>query len=129
VLTLDGAGWHQKSDRLVVPDNIGLLHLPPYSPELNPTENIWQFLRQNDLSNRVFATYETIVDACCVAWNKQHRNASDQSPHANTPKRSTHESAGMRLPSQARLAVRSWLRCAIVSSVMHARPLHHPFTF
>jgi transposase len=70
VLTLDGAGWHQKGDRLVVPDNIGLLHLPPYSPELNPTENVWQFLRQNDLSNRVFANYETIVDACCVAWNK-----------------------------------------------------------
>ena len=70
VLTLDGAGWHQEGDRLVVPDNIGLLPLPPYSPELNPTENIWQFLRQNDLSNRVFATCEAIVDACCVAWNK-----------------------------------------------------------
>jgi hypothetical protein len=36
VLRLDGAGWHQLGDRLVVPDNIGLLHLPPYSPELNP---------------------------------------------------------------------------------------------
>lgn len=70
VLTLDGAGWHQQSDRLVVPDNIGLLHLPPYSPELNPVENIWEFLRQNDLSNRVYATYAAIVDACCVAWNK-----------------------------------------------------------
>jgi DDE superfamily endonuclease len=70
VLTLDGAGWHQLSDRLVVPENIGLLHLPPYSPELNPVENIWEFLRQNDLSNRVYATYEAIVDACCVAWNK-----------------------------------------------------------
>jgi DDE superfamily endonuclease len=70
VLTLDGAGWHQKGDRLVVPDNIGLLHLPPYSPELNPAENIWEFLRQNDLSNRVSATYEAVVDACCNAWNK-----------------------------------------------------------
>jgi len=45
VLTLDGAGWHQVGDRLVVPDNIGLLHLPPYSPELNPVENVWEFLR------------------------------------------------------------------------------------
>jgi transposase len=44
VLTLDGAGWHQLGDRLEVPDNIGLLHLPPYSPELNPVENIWEFL-------------------------------------------------------------------------------------
>jgi hypothetical protein len=70
VLTLDGAGWHQVGDRLAVPENIGLLHLPPYSPELNPVENIWEFLRQNDLSNRVYETYEAIVDACCVAWNK-----------------------------------------------------------
>ena len=70
VLTLDGAGWHQLGDRLVVPDNIGLLHLPPYSPELNPVENIWEFLRGNDLSNRIYATYEAIVDACCDAWNK-----------------------------------------------------------
>jgi transposase len=71
VLTLDGAGWHQVGDRLMVPDNnIALLHLPPYSPELNPVENVWEFLRHNDLSNRVYETYEAIVDACCIAWNK-----------------------------------------------------------
>lgn len=51
------------------PDNISLLALPPYSPELNPVENIWQFLRQNYLANRVFDTYAAIVDACCEAWN------------------------------------------------------------
>ncbi len=45
------------------------LTLPPYSPELNPIENIWQFLRQNLLANRVFDSYETIVAACCDAWN------------------------------------------------------------
>jgi hypothetical protein len=50
VLTLDGAGWHRIGKRLVLPDNVGLLHLPPYSPELNPVENIWEFLRQNELS-------------------------------------------------------------------------------
>jgi transposase len=44
--------------------------LPPYSPELNPVENIGEFLRQNDFSNRVYATYEAIVEVCCVAWNK-----------------------------------------------------------
>ena len=69
VLTVDGAGWHQPGGRLVVPDNITLLHLPPYAPELNPVENIWAFLRSNKLSNRVFDSYDAIVDASCDAWN------------------------------------------------------------
>jgi len=69
VVTCDGAGWHQASGQLTLPDNISLLRLPPYSPELNPVENIWQFLRQNHLANRVFNTYADIVDACCEAWN------------------------------------------------------------
>ncbi len=69
VLILDGAGWHQTGGSLQVPANISLLHLPPYSPELNPVENIWQFLRQNFLSNRVYADYNAIIDACCAAWN------------------------------------------------------------
>lgn len=68
LLTIDGAGWHQTGDKLRVPDNITLLHLPPYSPELNPVENVWAYLRSNKLSNRVFDTYEAIVDACCNAW-------------------------------------------------------------
>ncbi len=59
--------------KLRLPDNISLLllllPLPPYSPELNPVENLWQFLRQNHLSNRVCETCEAIVDACCDAWN------------------------------------------------------------
>jgi transposase len=69
VLLLDQAGWHL-SARLVVPDNITLLPLPAKSPELNPTENIWQFMRDNWLSNRVFASYDDILDHCCDAWNK-----------------------------------------------------------
>lgn len=69
ILVLDGAGWHSSKD-LVVPPNITLLTLPPYSPELNPVENIWQCLRQNHLANRVFDSYEEIVDLCCEAWNK-----------------------------------------------------------
>jgi transposase len=68
VVVLDGAGWHQPGDKLKLPDNISLLHLPPYCPELNPVENIWQFLRQNYLSQRVFDSYQSIVDACCDAW-------------------------------------------------------------
>lgn len=69
VLTVDGAGWHKLGGRLKLPHNVTLLALPPYSPELNPLENVWQFLRQNFLSNRVFATYAAIVDRCCDAWN------------------------------------------------------------
>src|SRR3954452_19137026 len=69
VLTCDGAGWHQAGGKLRLPDNVSLLPLPPYSPELNPVENVWQFLRQNQLSNRVFESYDAIVDACCTAWN------------------------------------------------------------
>jgi hypothetical protein len=69
VVTLDGAGWHQQGGKLKVPENINLLPLPPYSPELNPQENICQFLRQNCLANRVFDTYTALVDACCEAWN------------------------------------------------------------
>jgi transposase len=69
VLIIDGAGWHQTGGKLRVPGNITLLHLPPYSPELNPVENVWAYLRSNKLSNRVFDTYDAIVDACCDAWN------------------------------------------------------------
>lgn len=67
VLLMDGAGWHISAD-LEVPDNITPLILPPYAPELNPVENVWQYLRQNKLAIRVFPNYEHIVDACCEAW-------------------------------------------------------------
>ena len=69
VVVLDGAGWHRAGGHLHVPENISLLRLPPYSPELNPVENVWAYLRQNQLSNRVFADYEAIAEACCNAWN------------------------------------------------------------
>jgi hypothetical protein len=68
VVLMDGAGWHKAGD-LKVPKNLSLMFIPPYSPELNPVENIWQFLRQTYLSNRVFEDYDKIVDACCHAWN------------------------------------------------------------
>jgi transposase len=69
VLILDQAGWHT-TDKLNVPENISLLLLPAKCPELNPTENVWQFLRDNWLSNRVFSSYDNIVAHCCDAWNK-----------------------------------------------------------
>jgi transposase len=69
VVLLDQAGWHQ-SKRLVIPDNITLMPLPAKAPDLNPVENVWQFLRENWLSNRIFTSYEAILDHCCAAWNK-----------------------------------------------------------
>jgi len=69
VLMLDQAGWHM-SAQLAIPQNITLLPLPPRSPELNPVENIWQYMRDNWLSNRVFEDYDDIVAHCCDAWNK-----------------------------------------------------------
>ena len=50
VLVCDGAGWHQTGERLTVPGNLSLLRLPPYAPELNPIENVWEYLRGNQLT-------------------------------------------------------------------------------
>ena len=66
VLVMDQAPWHRS---LVVPDNITILHLPSYSPELNPHENIWEYLKNNFLSNRIYKDLGQITDACCEAWN------------------------------------------------------------
>jgi DDE superfamily endonuclease len=68
ILLLDQAGWHG-AKALKVPSNISLLQLPPRAPELNGQENIWQFMRQNWLSNRIFKSFDDIVDHCCYAWN------------------------------------------------------------
>ena len=68
-LLLDRAGWHM-SAKVAVPPNTTLVPLPPKCPELNVMENIWQFMRDNWLSNRVFPSGEAIVDHCCYAWNR-----------------------------------------------------------
>lgn len=69
VLLLDRAGWHATGN-LRWPKNITPILLPSRSPELNPVEQVWQFLRANYLSNRVFDTYDDIIDAACNAWNR-----------------------------------------------------------
>jgi transposase len=69
VLLLDRAGWHTTA-KLDVPRNMTLIFLPSRAPELNPVENVWQYLRQNWLSNRVFEGYDAIIDAACEAWRK-----------------------------------------------------------
>jgi transposase len=61
VLLVEQAGWHL-STRFVVPANITIIALPPKCPQLNPVENVWQLLRDNWLSNRVFQSYDDLVD-------------------------------------------------------------------
>jgi transposase len=68
VVLMDRAGWHTTA-KLNVPMNLTIILLPSPSPELNPVENIWQYMRQNWLANRVFDDYEAIIDAGCDAWN------------------------------------------------------------
>ncbi len=68
LIVSDGAAWHT-TEKLQCPENISLLTLPAYSPELNPAELVWRQQRQDSLSCRCFETYDTIVDACCDARN------------------------------------------------------------
>ncbi len=66
VVVMDGAGWHQKTLNM---HNVSILRLPPYSPELNPVEQVWQWIKSKHLSNRCFDNYEAILIAACEAWN------------------------------------------------------------
>ncbi len=69
VMVVDGAGWHTSND-LAVPPNVTMLRLPPYSPELNPVERVWLYLRERHLSHRVHEGYTEILDAVCHAWRQ-----------------------------------------------------------
>src|SRR6202023_3888563 len=69
LIILNKAGWHT-TGKLKLPSNLTLVPLPPACPELNAAENIWQYLRQTYLANRVFADYTAILDACQDAWRK-----------------------------------------------------------
>ena len=68
VILMDRAGFHAKAKKLVVPSNLTLIPLPAYSPELNPAEEVWHFLKGGPLLHQVYRTVEEIVDRCCVAW-------------------------------------------------------------
>ena len=67
LILFDQAGWHT-TRKLKIPKNLTMVPLPPACPELNAAENIWQYLRQNYLSNRVFDGYSAVLDACQNAW-------------------------------------------------------------
>lgn len=69
VLVMDQAGWH-KARALKVPDTVTILYLPPYSPELNPVERLWAYLRSHYLSNRVYDDYQHLLDAGATAWQR-----------------------------------------------------------
>ena len=68
LLIVDGAGWHG-ANAISMPDNITLVKLPPYAPELNPMENVWAYLCSNKLAISVFDSYDEILDKCQDAWN------------------------------------------------------------
>lgn len=68
VIILDQAAWHT-TKKLCLAKNLSLLPLPPASPELNPTEQVWQVLRDRYLANRYFKSYDHIIESCCEAWN------------------------------------------------------------
>ncbi len=68
VIIADRASWHAKSIASLF-DNLTLILLPPYSPELNSIEQVWQWMRQQCLANRCFTGYEDIVEQVSKAWN------------------------------------------------------------
>jgi hypothetical protein len=84
VVLMDKAGWHIADD-LVVPDNLSLVFLPPYSPELNPIERLWLYLRDDRLTYRVFVDTAQIVNACCDAWNAFSPKPAASGPCAPIP--------------------------------------------
>ena len=75
VVIMDQASWHQSYLGQEY-SNLSIIHIPPYSPELNPIEQAWSWLRQNELANRCFDSYEDIVDSICAAWNRFAENKS-----------------------------------------------------
>lgn len=64
LLCCDGAAWH-KAGALVIPENIFLFYIPPYTPEMNPIEQIWKEIRKIGFRNEVFPTLERVVDRLC----------------------------------------------------------------
>ncbi|GLS88934.1 hypothetical protein GCM10007916_00010 [Psychromonas marina] len=68
VVIMDGASWHQEYLDEAFP-NLSIIQIPPYFPELNPIEQVWSWMRQNEIANRVFKDYDDIVEKCANAWN------------------------------------------------------------
>ena len=67
-LVMDGAGWH-KSRSLIIPENIYIICLPPYSPELNPVERFWLFIKSNTIRNKIYTSLKDLENAVCNCLN------------------------------------------------------------
>ena len=65
LLICDGAAWH-KSNELIIPENIELFFIPPYTPEMNPIEQIWKEIRKRGFQNEIFDSLEAVVDKLCL---------------------------------------------------------------
>lgn len=79
IMCMDGAGWH-RAKALIVPENMRLIFLPPYSPELNPVENLWDELREKFFNNHVFKSLDAVVDRLEIGlFNLEHQQTNVQS--------------------------------------------------
>jgi hypothetical protein len=116
VLLLDRAGWHTTT-KLEVPDNIMPIFLPSRAPELKPVESVWQYLRQNWLSNTVFENYDAITDAASAAWRNLTAKPETASigmrdwPHVEKP-----------IPRTRILCARCFITLGLRSSQNHKGP-------
>ena len=95
ILLLDQAGWHG-AKALQVPNNISLLQLPPRAPELNGQENIWQFMRQNWLSNRIFKSLRRRRRSLLLRLEHAHRSAVENHVH-RPPRLGSRRSLNLRI--------------------------------
>jgi transposase len=86
VMIWDGAGFHT-SGKLRIPPNVTVLQLPPYSPELNPMENLWHYLKSHYWSNRAYADYEELEEAAIDAWRSAVLNPQLMQTVCNAPYR------------------------------------------
>ena len=64
IMVMDGAGWHKSQD-LKVPTNIQIVYLPPYSPELNPVERLWQYIKSNTIKNKIYENLSVLEEIIC----------------------------------------------------------------
>jgi len=69
ILVMDQAGWHSNAKNLAVPENITIVDLPPYSPELNPMENLWLWIKENFFANKFIDKDDDLLEIGCEMWN------------------------------------------------------------
>ena len=83
LLIMDQAGWHSSAKDLKISTNITILDLPPYSPELNPVERLWLWLKENHLSNIFIKKGDDLLELGCKVWNKLNNDIVKSVCHEN----------------------------------------------